>query len=82
MGMVKSADSVAKTVTLSDSAGTVLHFGAGAEIEGEHSSLASIASVEAAVAASKKVGVIGDGTLGTGTPRTIEVAEAEFHILP
>jgi hypothetical protein len=82
MGMVKSADSVAMTVTLADSAGTVLHFGTGSEIESESGSPGSVGGVQAALAAGKKVQAAGEGTLETGTPRTIEVAEARFRVMP
>jgi hypothetical protein len=83
MGMVKSADSVAKTVTLADSAGTILKFGTGSEIESGDSSLATIGAVQTALAASKKVQGMGDGTVeASTTPRTIDVDEARFRVTP
>jgi hypothetical protein len=78
-GLVKSVDTTAHTVTLSDS--TVLKIVAGTEIEDGpfNMGLMSLAQVQAALTAGKTVSAHGRGVLeAAGPPKTIVVIEVRF----
>src|SRR5438093_746255 len=80
-GMVRSVDQTANTVTLAD--GTVIHIVSGTEVDAregdddEH--LASLAEVQAALAASRAVKAEGEGLVTGASPLTLDAVKIEFE---
>ena len=80
-GMVRSVDQTANTVTLAD--GTVIHIVSGTEVDAregdddEH--LASLAEVQAALAASRAVKAEGEGLVTAASPLTLDAVKIEFE---
>jgi hypothetical protein len=81
-GIVQSVDATAKRVTLMG--GTVIRLSGGTTVEakegeGEDDHLASLADVQAALAAGRAVKAQGEGLVASTTPLTIDAVEIEFE---
>ena len=80
-GQVQSVDLAAQSFTLVD--GTIIKIVAGTEIEAEHdgddADLATLAAVQAALAAGQTVEAEGEGVPESGDPHTLDAIKVEFR---